>query len=460
VAMRRWAARLRRYWPGLMLGAVLALCVAFGWALLAPTWLSVAVSRHDAAETGVIAAYAQALAERHKGIRLRLATFDDYGGTAAAIERQAVDLALVRPDVSYPGNGLTAAIMREETLIIVVPAQRKVDGLDKLGGRRLGMVTRDQADAAALAAILDYYGTAVRDITVVRIRPEEIEDLASRRLDALAFMASPGTDEAPRIISAAAGALGGTIAAVPLEGLEPLTHRNPAFKEVTIAPGALSLQPKLPAEEIKTAAITYRLVAADTLDRITVSRVVQHLFEMRPLIAKVHPAINLMKAPDNDAALAAPLPNHRGAADYFNREQQSFMDRWGDWLWLSLFAVGGLASGLTGLRQVFVSRRQHAVDDVLDRLIAILTEARAAREIGRLDALTGEIDELVIRAVRHARRRTTSARTMSALIISIDSARAAIVDRRRDLYGEHPHLVPADTLAAGALLTTNVESPS
>jgi hypothetical protein len=75
VAMRRWAARLRRYWPGLMLGAVLALCVAFGWALLAPARLSVAVSRHDAAETGVIAAYAQALAEHHKGLRLRLHTF-------------------------------------------------------------------------------------------------------------------------------------------------------------------------------------------------------------------------------------------------------------------------------------------------------------------------------------------------------------------------------------------------
>jgi hypothetical protein len=69
-----------------------------------------------------------------------------------------------------------------------------------------------------------------------------------------------------------------------------------------------------------------------------------------------------MKAPDNDATLAAPLPSHRGAADYFNREQQSFTDRRGDWLWLSLFAVGGLASGLIGLRQVFVSRRQHAVD--------------------------------------------------------------------------------------------------
>ena len=142
MAMRRWAGRLRRYWPGLMLGAVLALCVALGWALLPPTRLSIAVARHDAAETGVIAAFARALAEHHKGIRLRLQTFDDYGGTAAALERQAVDLALVRPDVSHPGNGLTAAIMRQETLIIVAPEQRKIDGLDKLGGRRLGMVTR------------------------------------------------------------------------------------------------------------------------------------------------------------------------------------------------------------------------------------------------------------------------------------------------------------------------------
>jgi TRAP-type uncharacterized transport system substrate-binding protein len=453
LAIRRWAVRLRRYWKGLVLGLGLALSAALAWALLTPTRLSVAVPRHDAAETGVIAAYARALAEHHKGIRLRLQTFDDYGGTAAAMERQAVDLALVRPDVGYPGNGLTAAIMREETLIVVAPAERKVDGLEKLAGRRLGMVTRDQADAAALETILDYYGTAARDITVVRIRPAEIEaDLAGRRLDALAFMAAPRTDEASRIITAAAGALGGTIAAVALEGLEPLTHRNPAFKEATIAPGAFSLKPKLPAEEMKTAAITYRLVAADTLDRITVSRVVQHLFEMRPLIAKSHPAINLMKAPDNDASLSAPLPNHRGAADYFNREQQSFMDRWGDWLWLGLFAVGGLLSGLTGLRQVFASRRQHAVDDVLDRLLAILTEAREAKEVGRLDALTGEIDGLVIRAVRHARWRTTSARTMSALIIALDSARAAIHDRRRELAGEHAHLVPADALAAEALV--------
>jgi len=297
-----------------------------------------------------------------------------------------------------------------------------------------------------------------RDINVVRIRADEINtDVAGRPLDALAFIAAPRTEEASRIIAMASNALGGTISVVPLEGIEPLTHRNPAFKEATIGPGAFSLKPKLPAEEITTAAITYRLVATNALDRITVSRIVQHLFEMRPLIAKTEPSINLMKAPDNDAELSAPLPNHRGAADYFNREQQSFMDRWGDWLWIGLFAVGGLASGLTGLRQLFVQRRRHTIDAVLDRLLSILIDARDTNEMGKLDALACEIDGLVVHAVRHARWRTTSARTMSALIIALDSARAAMLDRRRELAGEHPHLVPGEALATEALLNAEAE---
>ena len=41
---------------------------------------------------------------------------------------------------------------------------------------------------------------------------------------------------------------------------------------------------------------------------------------------------------------------------------------------------------------------------------------------------------------------------MSALIISLDSARAAILDRRRELVGGQAHLVPGDPLAAEALV--------
>jgi hypothetical protein len=144
--------------------------------------------------------------------------------------------------------------------------------------------------------------------------------------------------------------------------------------------------------------------------------------------------------------MAAALPNHRGAVDYFNREQQTLMDLWGDWLWLGLFAAGGLTSVLAWLRQQFLRRRQEVIDKVLDRLICMISEARAASTGAALDTLAAEIDGLLTHAVRHARWRTFSARTMSALIIALDGVRAAISDRRRELESADPKLVPEPSL--------------
>ena len=44
-----------------------------------------------------------------------------------------------------------------------------------------------------------------------------------------------------------------------------------------------------------------------------------------------------------------------------------------------------------------------------------------------------EIDHLVTHAIRHTRQQTTNTHAMSALILAIDAARAAVADHRRDL---------------------------
>ena len=47
--------------------------------------------------------------------------------------------------------------------------------------------------------------------------------------------------------------------------------------------------------------------------------------------------------------------------------------------------------------------------------------------------MTAEIDHLVTHAIRYARHQATNPRAMSALILAIDAARAAVADHRRDL---------------------------
>ena len=68
-----------------------------------------------------------------------------------------------------------------------------------------------------------------------------------------------------------------------------------------------------------------------------------------------------------------------------------------------------------------------------DRLLSILSDARKATTVIALDELAMEIDGLVTHAVRHVRRGKGSTRTMGALMMALESARAAIADRRRDL---------------------------
>jgi hypothetical protein len=179
--------------------------------------------------------------------------------------------------------------------------------------------------------------------------------------------------------------------------------------------------------------VSYRLVGRSTLDRGPVSELVRHLFQLRSRVAQTTASVNLLKAPDAETATSAALPNHQGAIDYYNREQLTFMDRYGDWVWMALFFGGGISSAAAWIARLFVRRRRELVDEVLDRLLCILGEARAATRPEELEDRAAEIDALVAQAVRYARHRTTGTRAMSALIIAIDSARAAVDDRRRKL---------------------------
>jgi TRAP-type uncharacterized transport system substrate-binding protein len=439
-ALLRW---FRRHQTSLILALGLGLLALSGWLLLAPTHFTVGIPIQDSVESDVIVAYSEALKQQRKDVRLRVLKFEDYAASSRALENGTVDLALVRPDILYPANGLTTVVMREDVLIIIAPSKKKIDSLNKLAGKPLGMVVRNDADLAVLEAVLSHYTGITAEIKVVSLRRAELESAGlERRLEALAFIATPRSDDANRLVQAAVQAFGEDVTTLSLEGLQPVSARNPALQEITLDAGAISHKPKLPNEELKTAGISYRLVAADVLDRIPVSKLVQHLFEMRPRVARSQPTVNLMKAPATDAEMSAALPIHRGAVDYFNREQQTFMDRWGDWLWLALFGVGGFTSVFAWVRESFVRQRREVIDKVLDRLVCMLSEARAARNQAELNELSGEIDGLVAHVVRQTRWRTTPSRTTGSLMIALEGVRAAIADRRRELETKSPGLVP------------------
>jgi TRAP transporter TAXI family solute receptor len=407
--------------------------------LAAPTRLSVAVGPPGAIDDTLMQAFARQLAQQKTGLRLKAHQVPDVREAAQTLEQGQADLAVIRSDVAVPQNGLTMAVLRESAVVIVAPTAAKLKAMPDLAGKRLGVVPSHEADPHLLETLLKHYDLEAPAVTIVPIAAARVlAALKAKQIDAVALVAPPTSTTASEFMRVLIKAYDGRVTFVPIDEADAIASRTPALSVVSVPAGAWGGRPKQPAEDIKTVGVSYRLMARSEIDRSTIALATQYLFQMRSRLAAVTRAANFMKAPENDTSTSAMLPNHPGAVDYFQREQETFMDRYGDWVYLLAFFGSGLASALAWFRQRFLRQRREEIDDVLDRLLVILAEARTAHSRERLDLLAAEIDSLLAVAVEHARTGATDSRATSALMLAIDGARAAIADSRREAERADP----------------------
>lgn len=438
---------MRREWVLVMLALGLAALAGTVVYLSRPTTLIVAVGPRDGAESALLDAYALTLARAREDVRIKVDHYDDVRDSATALQAGRADLAVVRPDVLLPDNGLTLAILHDEALLIVAPEASGIESFPDLSKKRLGVVERHGADLPFITNLLAFYDfTAAADaesgalesgrVVLVPLKPTEVtKAVAENRVDAVAVIAAPASKAAISTVRAVeTGSADKRIGFVSVPDGGAIVQRMPELQATAIPAGTFGGRPKRPEEDVKTVGASYRLMARGGVGRVAVASVTQHLFEWRSKLATTAPLANQMKAPDFEstvAATSARLPNHPGAVDYFEREQQTLFERYEDYVYLLAFFGGTIGSGVAWLGQRLARKRRERVDVVLDRLLDILKEARAARDPAALDMLVRETDDLVADVVRQARERIMDTRATSALMLAIDAVHAAIADARR-----------------------------
>lgn len=427
----------------LLVAAIVLALTGVGYAFFtAPTRLTVAVGPVGSAEERLIHAFAQQLKAQKANIRLRTIPVDEVKQAADFLDRGKADLAIVRPDVKVPENGLTLAILRDIATVIIAPTDSEIRDVNGLAGKRLGVIVGHEADPALVTTILKHYDLEPPAVTLVPLsRDAAITALKEDKVDAVALVSAPTGSLAQNVVREISQAHAGAITILPVENPDGITHSSPYLRTVTIPEGIWGGRPKQPAQDVKTVGVAYRLMAHSNTDRTTVATLVENLFQMRSRLAVKTRLANFMRAPEMEttaSATSAVLPNHPGAVDYFERETQSVMDRYGDWIYLAAFFGSGAISALAWFIQRMRHKRRDAIDDVLDRLLEILADARKAETADALDALTAEVDDLFRVAVEHARDGQADNRTTSAIVLALDGVRSAIEDRRRIILS-HDH---------------------
>ncbi len=172
----------------------------------------------------------------------------------------------------------------------------------------------------------------------------------------------------------------------PPPNADQLSRRNPAVEPVELKIGAASSDPLLPDNDIEALSVTTRLMARRSLDEAVVGDVTRSLLSMQRRLAQETPAATQLEPPATDRGAA--FPAHAGAVAYVEGAQQTFFDRYGDWIYLGLFGGSALGSIWAGLASWREAARRRADCRRLTALQSLLGEIARARTVAEIDEVT------------------------------------------------------------------------
>ena len=154
-----------------------------------------------------------------------------------------------------------------------------------------------------------------------------------------------------------------------------------------------------------TLLVTTYLVADQSVRSDIATELTRFIFENRQRFIPDAPVAALIKAASTDKD--AIIPVHQGAKEFFDGEEQTFMERYGDWLYTGPIILGALYSALLAIWHMLrpaapeapllatVAEISYSIKNTtsLDELDAINSRVDAAIERISAEALSGKLEE-------------------------------------------------------------------
>jgi hypothetical protein len=186
------------------------------------------------------------------------------------------------------------------------------------------------------------------------------------------------------------------LAFVPIDDAAAIAAGSPAYEAGEIVAGQFGGSPILPDESVTTLQVATYLVADRSVSKDVITDLTRALFEERQKMSADAPIASLIKAASTEKD--AIFPVHPGAKAYYDGEETTFMERYGDWLFYGPMLLGALGSALLGLRRFL--QTDAAGPPLLPRFSAVLAKIREARSLSELEQVRADIDVAVEKLAR------------------------------------------------------------
>jgi TRAP transporter TAXI family solute receptor len=392
-----------------------------------PITFKIAVAS-DGEDARLMSAIATQLVRDRAPYRFEFVARPNPAEASAALDAGLVDLALVRRDLGMPRNGRALVTLRRNFVVIVGPPDATLEKIADLRGQRIGVIGRGAINLPVLDTILAQHGLTPTSVRAIPINPEEVASVVRDGRVDLLMAAGPITG---RGVSEAVNAMtreGREPTFLPVGESKAIAQRTQLYDASEIVAGAFG--GRRPAQTFETIGFSHFIVARSSLAESDAGELARVLFEMRPMLSADFPATARIEAPDTDKG--APVAVHPGAAAYFDGEQKTFFDRYGDFFYYGILALSVIGSALAGIGS-FTAGHRNRKENRLGEPLEIVRRARLANDEAELNALQERADALLVSAVDASQRGILDEIGLLTFSLVLEQARSAIRERRRTL---------------------------
>jgi TRAP-type uncharacterized transport system substrate-binding protein len=380
----------------LLVGAVI---LATGGGLFAyryftrPTTLKVAVGSIDGEAAKLMSAMANQFALTGAPVRLNVIDSGTTLGAADAFSADKVDLAVVRGDVGDLSQAQAVVVVSHMVVLVIAPPGSSIDSTDKLKGQTIGVVG-GVANSKIVDVLTKEYDLVRAKAVFKNLALADVRQaIQSRQVNVLLVV----IPLAEKYLSLVRGFFQidhkKVPVLIPIESAGAIAEGERAYESFDVPKGTLRGSPPVPDDDVTTLRTSLYLVAHKKLGADLITNLTQSIMSARRDLMREQPIFAQITAPSTDQD--AYLPLHPGAAAVYNATTQSFMDEYGNWIYLTPMLLGGAATMLAAAWKFLGIGNPVKTQGTLDSLYALARRIRKVDSEAELSDIEDEIDSLL-----------------------------------------------------------------
>ncbi len=404
-----------------------------------PVTLSVAVGSIDGEAAKAMSAIASRLVSTNAPVRFKVIDSGTALEAAKAFSAGKVDLAVVRGDVGDLSQAQAVVVVSHVVALIVAPPGSTIDSMDKLKGRRVGVIGGD-ANSKIVDVLSKEFGLDRAKVFKDIALPDARRALQSKEVNALLIVIPLAEKYLSLVRNFFQQGPKALPVLIPIDSAGAIAEAERAYESFDIPKGTLRGSPPVPDDDLTTLRASLYLVAQKKLGADLITSLTQTIMRVRRDLMAEEPIFAQITAPSTDAD--AYLPLHPGAAAFYNSTQQSFMDEYGNWIYLTPMVLGGAATVLAAAWKFLGLGVPATHEGPLDSLYALGRRIRNVGTEAELSDIEEEIDNIL--KTQRAKSASGDESAVDDATLNVAAHRLeSLIHDRRTMLAKRPAIVTA-----------------